>query len=148
VTRQRRIGASGVTTRPPRFRLRLTEDDDVELYCYGCQQWLPVSIAFWPARDRFWRCLTCEAERSRVYQARRRFDPEGRMKNIIKSRLYRAYLQGIDPALLDVEKAIRREELAGAARVRRADASDENKAVTRAYKADWQRRKRAEARAA
>lgn len=146
--RQRRLGASASTSRPPRFRLRITDDDDVELWCHGCQQWVPVSIEFWPARDRFWRCRTCEAERSRVYQARARFDPENRLKNITKSRRYRAYLRGIDPALLDVEAAIRREGLAGEARARRANESPEKKAAVRAYKAEWQRNKRAEARAA
>lgn len=131
---------------PPRFRVRLSDDDEPELWCGGCNEWLPISIEFWPARDRFWHCRACEAERSRLYQAQRAFDPEHRMKNIRKSRRYRAYLMGIDPALLDIDEAVHREGLALEARAKRARAASTEQRLS--YKAAWKRDKRAEARAA
>lgn len=135
------MSTPGPRTRTPRFRIRLTEDDIPELYCHGCQEWWPVTIECWPSRTSFWRCRACEAERSRLYQARKRLDPEGYIQNINKSRRYRAYLRDEEPELLPAVDAEKREREAAAARWRRSE-------KRRSYNRDWMRRNRARKRAA
>lgn len=135
-----RTGA--ISQHPPRMRLRISDEDEAELYCYGCHEWLVVSIQFWPGKKNLWRCRACEAERARLYQARKAFDPEHRIKNITKSSRYRAYLKGIDPALFEVELAERRERAARRRRVALAQMKAE--AGRLSYKAAWQRARRAE----
>lgn len=125
---------------PPRMRLRIGATDDAELYCWGCHEWLPVSIQFWPARDKLWRCRACESDRQRLYQARKAFDPEWRQKQLTKSARYRAYILGIDPALVEAERAERRERLAAKARGDRSHAASVSR--QRAYKAAWKRERR------
>lgn len=132
----------------PRFRIRLAEDDSPELFCYGCREWWPVSIEFWPSRTSFWRCRACEKERARLYQVRKLLDPEGRIKNVNKSRRYRAYLRGEEPELLPVNEAVAREYNAAKARRRRFETREEAKAAERAYKREWMRRDRARKREA
>lgn len=135
-----------VSQHPPRMRLRINATDEAELYCYGCHEWLVVSIEFWPGRTNLWRCRACESERSRLYHARRAFDPEWREKQIAKSVRYRAYLRGLDPELVEAEARERRET---GARRRRIAAAQSNAAVgSRAYRAAWQRVYRAERNAA
>jgi hypothetical protein len=121
--------------------LRITRDHDAELYCYGCRDWLPITAEFWPT-PRFWRCKACESDRSKLYQARRAFDPEWRAMQIRKSIRYRAYIAGLDPTIAAAEAAERRE--LEAARQRATRANTEAERGTRAYKAAWQRVRRAE----
>lgn len=129
------------TTRPPRVRLRITADHDAELYCWGCHEWLALTVEFWPA-PQFWRCRACESDRSRLYAARHRFDPDWRHKQLTKSRRYRAYIKGLEPAIAEAEAAERRER--EAARLRSIRTRTEAARSTREYKREWQRTYRAE----
>jgi hypothetical protein len=121
----------------PRFRLRIVDYDQAELWCNGCSEWLPVTMEFWPSRSSFWRCRACDRERTRLYELRRLADPEYRMVNVTKSKLYRARLRGENTELLEAELRERRERYAASQRRRRD-------AARRAYKREWMRRKRAE----
>ena len=74
-----------------------------ESYCYGCHEWYPVTLEFFPNRDSVSRCRACDRERSRLYAARQQFDPAWREKQIRKSAAYRAYLRG-EPALAEIDR--------------------------------------------
>lgn len=113
----------------PRFRLRIGEDETPETYCAGCREWWPVTIEYWPTRSSFHECRACANERARLYQVKRRLDPENRLKDLNKSRRYRAYLNNVEPELLSAveterrskamrEQAERRTERAGLPRIR------------------------------
>lgn len=104
--------------RPPRFRLRIATYDDPELYCHGCQDFYPVTLEFWHSKTDFSRCRGCENERKRLHQAKRLLDPEGRIKNIEKSRRYREYLKANN--LLSAQAAVMRERQNARARDARA----------------------------
>ncbi len=91
-----------------RRRVRIVDYDRAELFCYGCHEFYPLTMEFWPCRSSFSRCRACDRERSRLFEARRRFNPEYRAQQIVKSRNYRAYLRREYPELLDVEKRERR----------------------------------------
>lgn len=125
----------------PRFRLRIT-GEDAELYCHGCREWWPVTLEFWPSRTSFWRCRACERERSRLYQAQKSLDPEFRVKNVNKSRRYRAYLRNEAPELIPVNEAAIREYENAKARRRRYETTEERREAERAYKREWMRRDR------
>jgi hypothetical protein len=85
---------------------------------------------FWPAA--LWRCLACERERARLYQARRRLDPEFRLRQINKSRRYQAFLRGTKPELVEVEAREQRIDRAAAQRERRRE---RNRKWMREYRA-------------
>lgn len=131
-----------MTDNGPRFRVRISRENDPELYCGNCRSWLPISVEFWPARDRLSRCRACEAERSRLYQARRAFDPEFRLKQYMKSLAYRAYLKGVAPELLAVEATLRRE--AANRRARIGAARRAGKAGSPEYNRAWMAARRSE----
>lgn len=87
-----------------RRRMRIVGYDQAEAFCYGCHDWYPITLEFWPSRTHFGSCRACDRERSRLYETRRRLDPEHRLRQIQKSRDYRAYLAAHAPELVAVEK--------------------------------------------
>jgi hypothetical protein len=128
------VKTTPATIRPPRVRIRIEPPDLAELYCYGCHEWLALTVEFWPA-PRFWRCLACESDRQKLYAARRAFDPEWREKQITKSVRYRAFIRGLDPAIAVAEAAERRERMAAKKRAERQEA--ETREARREYKKAW-----------
>lgn len=104
--------------RQPRFRVRISDTDDPELYCYGCQDWLPISLEYWPFKNTFWRCRSCENDRMKLYHAMKMMDPAFRFENAMKSARYREYVRQHD--LMAAVQAEHRERVNLAARVKRA----------------------------
>jgi hypothetical protein len=93
-----------------------SQDDEPQVYCYSCGEWWAITIEFWRCRTQFDRCRACDDERARLYQAQRAFDPDHRLRQVEKSRRYRAYLKGIAPELYEAyrrdieERALARQQ--------------------------------------
>lgn len=105
----------------PRFRIRIEGYDEAEKFCYGCREWLPLTLEFWSSRIEFWRCRACNAERSRLREARKLLDPAGRLANVEKSRRYREYLKAHN--LESAHESLRRERYNDRQRIRRQNAA-------------------------
>ena len=73
--------------------------DGLEMLCPWCSEWLPVVPEFWDM-VRWYRCNACTAERSRLYQAMRRLDPEYRLHEVEKTRRYRNEIKRAYPDLI------------------------------------------------
>ncbi len=131
----------------PRMRCRIVNYDEAELYCNGCREWYPMTLEFW-VRDKMSRCRACDRERARLYEARRRLDPEHRLRDINKSRRYRAYLAGVEPELVEVNEREWREQYNAKQRERRAavdrqaTAAERKRARNRAWMAAARARQR------
>jgi len=120
--------------------------DDPELLCWGCHDWFPLTLEFWPSRVSFGLCRACTNERARLYQARKRMDPEHRRREVQKSKRYRAYLKGIDIGLVEVEDREQRlRRMAEQQRYRDREVARERR---REKNREWMRQYRARERAA
>lgn len=141
-------------------------DDEFEAKCDYCLEWWPLTAEFWDTHHGFRRCYTCIKEQKAEYERRIRQDPEVRARHKAVSDANRAAKKAADPEYAKAaqhawyvrnaerERAKRRARYAAqkAARgeqVRHYGPPVDLKAEhRRARKREWNRKNRAEARAA
>jgi hypothetical protein len=104
------------------MRLRFSLVDGPELRCPHCGEWWAITPDCW--RTNKWdRCLACNRERGRLYQALRRRDPAFRADAALYQRRYRSWLRRSAPELMaayERERSARRRQQARERRARAA----------------------------